>query len=131
MTETKHIRQCHDCNNIAEHRSNITPSVLCAKCGSRDTRIRQHIGQRQLDEQELNRAIDVIHDYVHKHSAFHYTLRLEFTRFTEGETLVDATLEDPDGENVDVYSEQSWIADACEVAVEEAAERERQERTGS
>ena len=37
-----HIRKCHDCGNVAEHEDNITPWVLCKKCGSQDTRIPRH-----------------------------------------------------------------------------------------
>ena len=33
-----HQRKCWDCGNIAEHTDNVTPEVLCSKCGSQDTR---------------------------------------------------------------------------------------------
>ncbi len=33
-----HKRRCHDCGNVAMHDSDITPGVLCSKCGSQDTR---------------------------------------------------------------------------------------------
>jgi hypothetical protein len=33
-----HIRKCRDCGNVAYHADNITPHVLCKKCGSQDTR---------------------------------------------------------------------------------------------
>lgn len=32
-------RKCWDCGNIAHHEDNITPHVLCKKCGSQDTRL--------------------------------------------------------------------------------------------
>ena len=35
---TVHKRKCHYCGNIAWHADNITPYVLCRKCGSQDTR---------------------------------------------------------------------------------------------
>lgn len=33
------VRKCHDCRNVSLHRDNITPYVLCPKCGSQDTRL--------------------------------------------------------------------------------------------
>lgn len=33
-----HLRKCHDCGNLAYHADNVTPQVLCKKCGSQDTR---------------------------------------------------------------------------------------------
>lgn len=33
-----HRRECWSCKNVAEHKDNITPHVLCKKCGSQDTR---------------------------------------------------------------------------------------------
>lgn len=33
-----HLRKCHDCSNVAYHADNVTPHVLCKKCGSQDTR---------------------------------------------------------------------------------------------
>lgn len=34
-----HLRKCWPCGNVAEHADNITPHVLCKKCGSQDTRL--------------------------------------------------------------------------------------------
>ena len=34
-----HKRRCRDCGNVAYHADNITPYVLCRKCGSQDTRL--------------------------------------------------------------------------------------------
>jgi len=33
-----HERKCWDCGSVAEHADNVTPEVLCKKCGSQDTR---------------------------------------------------------------------------------------------
>lgn len=33
-----HERKCWDCGNVAQHTDNVTPEVLCRKCGSQDTR---------------------------------------------------------------------------------------------
>jgi hypothetical protein len=33
-----HLRKCHDCSSVAYHADNVTPHVLCKKCGSQDTR---------------------------------------------------------------------------------------------
>lgn len=33
-----HERKCWDCGNVADHEDNVTPAVLCNKCGSQDTR---------------------------------------------------------------------------------------------
>ena len=38
MTDESHKRRCWDCGNVEEHKDSITPWVLCAKCGSQDTR---------------------------------------------------------------------------------------------
>ena len=38
MPPTVHWRKCHDCGTIQLHADNITPYVLCRKCGSQDTR---------------------------------------------------------------------------------------------
>ena len=32
------VRRCWTCGNIALHRDNVTPYVLCSKCKSQDTR---------------------------------------------------------------------------------------------
>lgn len=37
MNECK--RKCWDCGNVAIHEDDITPYVLCKKCGSQDTRL--------------------------------------------------------------------------------------------
>lgn len=34
-----HVRKCWKCNNVALHRDNVRPHVLCKKCGSQDTRL--------------------------------------------------------------------------------------------
>ena len=34
-----HERKCWDCGNVAMHADNVTPEVLCKKCGSQDTRL--------------------------------------------------------------------------------------------
>lgn len=34
-----HVRKCWECNNVALHRDNVRPHVLCKKCGSQDTRL--------------------------------------------------------------------------------------------
>lgn len=33
-----HERKCWECGNVAQHADNVTPEVLCKKCGSQDTR---------------------------------------------------------------------------------------------
>jgi len=38
MDDGPHKRRCWDCGNLAEHKYPIMPWVLCAKCGSLDTR---------------------------------------------------------------------------------------------
>ena len=38
MDEKTHKRRCWACGNVEEHKDSITPWVLCAKCGSQDTR---------------------------------------------------------------------------------------------
>jgi hypothetical protein len=35
---TAHKRKCRDCGNVAWHADNVTPYVICRKCGSQDTR---------------------------------------------------------------------------------------------
>ena len=34
-------RRCWDCGNVAMHDGNVSPPVLCKKCGSQDTRLTQ------------------------------------------------------------------------------------------
>lgn len=65
---------------------------------------------------DLFRAMEIINEYVSKNAAYHYTLRLEFTRLYENETEVAGTLEDPDGEYVHVDAEDSWIESACSMS---------------
>lgn len=38
-----HQRKCWDCGNVAMHAENVVPGVLCAKCGSQDTRLVKQI----------------------------------------------------------------------------------------
>lgn len=33
------VRRCRPCGNVALHRDDRTPYVLCSKCGSQDTRL--------------------------------------------------------------------------------------------
>lgn len=72
--------------------------------------------RQQQDFDKLNHALDVIQRYVDNNAAYHYTLKLEFTRFLRGETIIELKLEDPDGEEVEVVPEECWVADACEVS---------------
>lgn len=39
ILSVSHVRKCWNCGNVGLHRDNITPYVLCAKCGSQDTRL--------------------------------------------------------------------------------------------
>lgn len=61
----RHIRKCHDCGNIAEHTSRVTPGVLCPQCGSQDTRaVRQPVTPLTLDA-----AIAAAKDWPNRPSA--------------------------------------------------------------
>ena len=41
VDEHLHRRTCHNCGNVAWHRDNVTPYVVCESCGSQDTRAKR------------------------------------------------------------------------------------------
>lgn len=58
-----HERKCWDCGNIAEHESDITPGVLCKRCGSQDTR-RTKKAKRTPTDAELIAAMNLVSEYI-------------------------------------------------------------------
>lgn len=49
-----HERKCRSCGNVAVHESDVTPWVLCKKCGSQDTR-----------RVKVNPTRDVVYESTH------------------------------------------------------------------
>lgn len=52
-----HQRKCHDCGNVAQYSSNITPEVRCRNCGSQDTRI---VREKPAEETNVIRLDELI-----------------------------------------------------------------------
>jgi hypothetical protein len=51
-----HERKCWDCGNVAMHKDNVTPEVLCKVCGSQDTRLTAKPVRFTPTVQQLNDA---------------------------------------------------------------------------
>ena len=46
-------RRCWNCGNVAMHDDNVSPPVLCKKCGSQDTRLtRKHSIPKSITDGE-------------------------------------------------------------------------------
>ncbi len=80
------------------------------------------------EKDQLQQAINAIRDYVNKHAAYHYTIRIEFTRFMKNDTQVESKVEDPDGDELgfdeipDVGEELLGVIEACELSRDHAAD---------
>lgn len=80
------------------------------------------------EKDQLQQAINTIRDYVAKHAAYHYTIRVEFMRFMENDTQVEIKVEGPDGDELgfdeitDVGEELLGVIEACELSRDHAAD---------
>jgi DNA-directed RNA polymerase subunit RPC12/RpoP len=50
---TTHKRLCWNCQTTNEHASDITPGVLCPRCGSQDTRRVKTAEEKKQDERRI------------------------------------------------------------------------------
>lgn len=54
-------RKCWTCGNVAMHEDNVTPWVLCKKCGSQDTRLTKPTpGMQKIDEEREHAQVGAL-----------------------------------------------------------------------